>query len=394
MTSPITYDQVVDWDAELRRMIERYADPLFTRPEPKHNFADMVRALMSDVPSKNSWQLSDHVGHPTAHRFEWLLNGAVWDEDLLLDAIRKHIVDEIGSPDAVLVIDDTAVIKKGDKSVGVARQYCGLTGQVENCQVMPMLTYASRHGHSFIDRELYLPESWTSDPDRMREAGVPADRGFSTKPELAITMLDRALSAGVPFGFVAGDSGYGRDPRLRAHCHDHELPYVLGVPVDLPLLDTATGRPTRPDELLKLITPDQWERRSCGQGTKGIRYYDWAAIATRVKDQTPSTGMTHTLIIRRSISKSKEIAYFLGHANAPITCLIDIAGIRWTIEEDNKTGKDLLGLDQYQVRKWTPSRRHVTICMFAQAFLVTTQSRLEKAHRLWKEATTTPTRPR
>jgi SRSO17 transposase len=309
------------------------------------------------------------------------VGGAQWDADALRDAVRDYVVAGLGCEDGVLIADDTQAIKKGVKSVGVAPQHCGATGQTENCQVMPMLTYASRHGHAFVDRELYLPRRWTDDPARCAEAGVPEDRGFATKPELVIGVLDRALNATVPFRYFAADSGYGRDPALRAWCHTREVPYVMAVPIDLPLVDPR-GRATRPDRVLAAVSPAAWERRSCGNGTKGARYYDWAAVAVTVKDQPPAAGHVHTLLIRRSVSEPAEIEYFLAHApqTTPIPELIAVAGMRWKIEENNEQGKDLLGLDQYQVRKWTPWHRHVTSCMLAHAFLAVTRAQLEKEH--------------
>ena len=375
MDYDVSYDQIMGWDQDLGVLTERVAGPLFTRPEPRVTFADLVRGLLADVTRKNSWQLAEHVGHRSAHRLEWLLNGASWDSDALRDEIRGYVVDNLGCDDGVLIADDTQVIKKGVKSVGVAPQHCGATGQTENCQVMPMLTYASDRGHAFIDRELYLPRCWTDDPARCAQAGVPAERGFLTKPQLVIGMLERAWAAGVPFRYFAADAGYGRDPALRAWCHTHDVPYVMAVPVDLPLVD-ARGRPTRPDQVLAAVSSALWERRSCGQGTKGERFYDWAAVAVTVKDQPPSDGHVHTLLVRRSVSKPTEIEFFLAHAPelTPVPQLIAVAGLRWKIEENNEQGKDLLGLGEYQVRKWTPWHRHVTCCMFAHAFLAVTRA--------------------
>src|SRR6185369_8946386 len=179
--------------------------------------------LLADVKRKNSWQIAEYVGHPSRHRLELLLNGAVWDADVLRDEVRSYVLAHLGDADAALVLDDTQVLKKGVKSVGVAPQHCGLTGQTENCQVLPMLSYASERGHAFIDRALYLPRRWTDDPPRCAQAGVPAERGFRTKPQLVIDMLDRALAARVPFRYFTADSGYGRDPALRARCHTAAL---------------------------------------------------------------------------------------------------------------------------------------------------------------------------
>ncbi|WP_220448456.1 IS701 family transposase [Nonomuraea diastatica] len=377
MTFVLTYDLVVSWDADLAALIERIAGPLFTRPEPRATFADLVRGLMADVPRKNSWQLADHVGHKNAYRFEWLLNGAKWDADRLRDEVRSYVIEHLGSPDGVLIADDTQAIKKGDKSVGVAPQHCGATGQIENCQVLPMLTYASDTGHAFINRRLYLPACWTDDPVRMKAAGVPEAVGFTTKPHQVIDMVEDEIAAGTPFRYFTADSGYGRDPALRAFFHRRGLRYVVAVPVDLPLID-ARGRATRPDKVFKDLGVAQWERRSCGDGSKGKRVYDWGMWQVTVKDQSPTEGFGHTLLIRRSISDLDDIEFFLAHAPAgtPAPELITIAGMRWKIEEDNEHGKDLLGLNEYQVRRWTPWYRHVTTCMLALAFLAVARAQL------------------
>ncbi len=381
--SLLSYDLVMAWDTELTALTERIGRSLFVRPEPRASFTDLVRGLLADVPRKNSWQLSDHVGHSTANRFEHLLDRAKWDVEVLRDQVRDYVVEYLGSPDAVLIADDTQAIKKGDRSVGVARQYCGATGQVENCQVMPMLTYASRAGHAFINRRLYLPESWAGDPDGRAVAGVPEHVAFATKPHLVIEMLEEEVAAGTPCAYLTADAGYGRDPDLRAFCHRAERPiaYVMAVPVDLPVrtLDGG-GEPVGHvlDRLLALGQPLVWERRACGTGTKGIRAYDWASITVAVKDQDPAPGHAHTLLMRRSVADPGEIEFFLAHAleGTAISELIRIAGMRSKIEENNEHGKDLLGLTQYQVRKWTPWHRHVTTVMLALAFLAVTRARL------------------
>ncbi|HET6704321.1 IS701 family transposase [Amycolatopsis sp.] len=368
------------WAEDLDALTSRIAGPLFTRPEPRATFADLVRGLLADVPRKNSWQLADHMGHKNAYRFEWLLNGAKWDADLLRDEIRAYVVAHLGESDGVLIADDTQAIKKGDKSVGVAPQHCGATGQIENCQVLPMLTYASSLGHAFVNRRLYLPKGWTDDPVRLKTAGVPEKVTFETKPQQVIAMLAEELKAGTPFGWFTADSGYGRDPALRAYCHDQRLAYVMAIPVDLPLVGSR-GQATRADKAASLLKPEVFERRSCGDGTKGGRFYDWAAVAVTVKDQPPAGGMTHTLLIRRSTSDPGDVELFLCHAPAstPVPKLIAVAGMRWKIEENNEHGKDLLGLNEYQVRKWTPWHRHVTTCMLAAAFLAVTHAHQGKA---------------
>jgi SRSO17 transposase len=377
----LSYDRLVDWNAALSALTTEIAGPLFNRPEPRVTFADFVRGLLADVNRKNAWQLADHLGHANPGRIEWLLNGAAWDADALRDRVRDYVMEHLGSPDGVLIADDTQVIKQGDKSVGVARQYCGLTGQVENCQVLPMLSYASDLGHAFIDRRLYIPQVWMDDPERCARAGIPADLAFGTKPELVVEMLAAAIASGVVHKWFAADSGYGRDPKLRAFCHVSGIRYVMAIPVDLPLVDIRK-EPTRPDRILKrYLDADDFERRSCGAGSKGQRFYDWAVIKVNVKDQEPAEGFGHDMLVRRSIADPTDAEFFLVHAphETPRTEMLSVAGMRWKIEDCNGETKDLLGLDQYQVRKWTPWHRHVTTCMLAHAFLAVQASSLGKA---------------
>ena len=391
MVEIMTVEDVAGWDEDLRALTDGLGW-LFNRPEPRVTFGLMVRGLLADVAKKNSWGLAEYLGLPIPQPLEHLLGGARWDADVLRDAVRGYVLRGLADPGGALVLDDTQVIKKGVKSVGVAPQHCGLTGQTENCQVMVMLSYASRHGHAFIDRALYLPQVWTADPQRCRAARVPADVEFVTKPHLGVAMLERALAdAALVFSWFVADSGYGRDPVLRQFCHDNQLSYVLAVPVDLPLLDVY-GKPLRPDLVLADTPNTAWERRSAGDGSKGKRFYDWAAHTVTIKDQPAAKGHEHTLLIRRATTPKVttkhpegiyEVEYFLVHARTGtrIPAMIGAAGLRWNIEDDNKTGKDLLGLDQYQVRNWTPWHRHVSICMLAHAFLAVTRAGLGKDHR-------------
>lgn len=369
---------------------------MFTRPEPRVRFGEFVRGLAADVPRKNGWGLADHAGHRSPGLFQKFPSEAKWDADVLRDQVSALVVGGLGNAGAVLVVDDTQALKKGTKSVGVAAQYYGLTGDTRNCQTMVMLTYAAEHGHAFIDRELYLPAEWAGDAGRRKGAGVPVDREFATKPQLATRMLERAVARGVPFSWIAADSGYGKDPALRAWCHEHGLGYVMAVPRSLPLVGVY-GEATRADRVHGALPAGVWERRSQGGGAKGDRVHDWAAVAVVVKDQAPGTGFEHVLLVRKTREpttdkggKSRyEFAYFLAHApvGTPVSELVRIAGQRWRIEENNSQGKDLFGLDQYQVRTWTSWHRHVTSSMLVLAFFSVKRAELGKDQQPPKEAT-------
>lgn len=372
--------QLSEWDRELRSLLGRVGH-LFSRPEPREVFKDLVEGLLSDLEKKNGWTLAQRAGHTHPGRMQSFLCRGAWSAVELEAEVRRYVVQELGSAEAVLIVDDTQIVKKGRRSVGVAPQHCGATNQTENCQVAVMLTYASAAGHAFIGHRLYLPARWSDDPARCAAAGVPAGVGFATKPQQAVQLLGEAIEAQVPFGWAAMDGGYGQYATVRHWCRDRSLRYVVAVPCDLALVDVRGGT-MRADQLLAGVDAYRWERRSCGAGAKGQRFYDWACLTVRVKDEDPAPGFIHTLLIRRSISDPTEVAYFLVHApqGTPMPAMVDVAGMRWKIEENNEQGKDLIGLDQYQVRTWTAWHHYVVTCMFAHAFLVVQRARLVSAH--------------
>jgi SRSO17 transposase len=248
----------------------------FPRVEPRRRVRGFVLGLLADLPRKNCWAIAEHAGDASPDGMQHLLGRAVWDTDGMRDDLRDYVVDHLGDPGAVLVVDETGDVKKGTATVGTQRQYTGTAGRIENAQVAVYLTYAGRRGHAMIDRELYLPKSWTSDPARCIGAGVPDDVAFATKPELAQTMLARALDAGVPARWVAADEVYGADPGLRADLEAREVGYVLAIGCDR-RLPTAAG-PIRPDTLATGLPKGAWQRLSAGPGAKGHRYYDWAWV--------------------------------------------------------------------------------------------------------------------
>jgi SRSO17 transposase len=271
----------------------------------------------------------------------------------------------------VLVVDEAGFCKKGAKSVGVARQYTGTAGRIENCQVGVFLAYASPAGHALVDRELYLPRCWTDNLARCAEAGVPDQVAFRTKPQLAQAMLERAVTAGVPAGWVTGDTIYGGDRRLRIWLEEQAVAYVLAVKRTEPLWTwTARGPGQVPAErLLTQVPAEQWLRISAGQGSKGRRLYDWTRVALYRYGWPAGVGLW--LLARRSIDDPTELAFYacFGPASTPLVELVRVAGVRWAVEETFQQAKGEVGLDHYQVRRWTAWYRHITLVLLAHAFL-------------------------
>src|ERR671928_974256 len=216
------------WSGELDALAARIA-PRFSRAEPRRRALAYLRGLLLPLERKNGWQLAEAAGDATPDGVQDFLSRMHWDADAVRDDLRAYVVDHLGDPEAVLVLDETGFLKKGDKSAGVQRQYSGTAGRIENCQVGVFLGYASRHGQALIDRALYLPKGWTGDAARRAAAGIPDAVGFATKPKLGLAMLDRALEAGVPFAWVAGDCVYGADHRLRRRLEARRRGYVLAV---------------------------------------------------------------------------------------------------------------------------------------------------------------------
>jgi len=329
-----------------------------------------VLGLLADLPRKNCWTIAEHAGDPSPDGMQHLLARAVWDHDAVRDEVRAYVVEHLGDPEAVLVVDETGDLKKGTGTVGVKRQYTGTAGRIENAQVAVYLVYASSAGHALIDRDLYLPRSWIDDPARCQDVGVPNQVGFATKPALAKAMICRALDAGVPAAWVAGDEVYGANPALRAELEARGVGYVLAVACDHPV--RAGGASQRADALLRRIPARAWQCVSAGKGAKGHRYYDWAFL--RLDHDGPAPGGQagqHWLMIRRH-QRTGELAFYrcFTPRPVPLSTLVHVAGIRWTVEERFQTGKGLVGLDQHQVRRWRSWYRWVTLAMLAHAFLV------------------------
>ncbi len=338
----------------------------FARHEPLRHAGGLMLGMLSTLEKKNCWTIAEYLGEVSPDSLQHLLARAAWDADAVRDDLRGYVVDAFGDKDAVLIWDETGDLKKGNHSVGVQRQYTGTAGRIENSQVAVYLTYATRRGHAFIDRSLYLPVAWTEHAQRRHDAGVPADVEFATKPALAVQMLDRAVAAGVSASWVAGDEVYGADPQLRAAVRGHGLGYVLMIASNRHV-NTGSGR-RRVNEIAAKTPRAAWQTYSAGAGSKGPRNYDWAWHRLLPEDEGGKGH--HSLLIRRN-NKTGELAYLLCFSprRVPLKALIRVAGQRWRIEENFQAAKGLTGLDQHQVRRWVSWQRWTVLAMFAHAFL-------------------------
>jgi len=370
---------VLGWRAELAELQERLGE-LFGRADARRQANLYLEGLLSAVERKNGWQLAEQIGDARPWRTQRVLSRTLWAADAARDLCREYVVEHLGAADGVLGIDETGFLKKGSKSAGVARQYSGTAGRIENCQIGVFLAYASGRGHALIDRELYLPQDWAEDGARRATAGIPRAVSFATKPQLAQRMIARAIAAGVPFAWVVGDEVYGSDRRLRLFLEQHERPFILTVRSNEKLWSVLAGRlgqQTAAD--LAAALPDAaWHRLSAGAGAKGERLYDWARVRLARLQAPP---WDHWLLIRRSHSKPEKCAYYVVFAPAetPLAALARVAGRRWTIEECFEAGKQEVGLGDYEIRSWQGWYRHITLALLALAFLAALRAKLNRA---------------
>ena len=340
----------------------------FRRAEVRTRVGRYLHGLLASVERKNGWQMAEELGEANAHGVQRLLEEADWDEEAVRDELRRYVIEQLGEPEGILVVDETGFVKKGKKSAGVARQYSGTAGRRENSQVGVFLSYASAKGAAFIDRALYLPEEWTQDRVRCREAGIPDEVAFATKGELAQQMLARAFTAEIPAEWVVADTVYGYD-ELRLWLEAQQKNYVLAVSETHQVW--VQGRP-QPVGLLAALLPDEaWVILSAGEGSKGPRLYEWAWL--QLPDETEATSeRARWVLIRRSLADHSERAYYrvYGPATTTLAEVVRVSGSRWKIEEGYEQAKGQVGLDQYEVRTWRAWYRYMTLALVAYAALV------------------------
>jgi SRSO17 transposase len=361
----VTAGQVQGWDEAFGEFFLEFSQH-FCRVETRWQARKYLRGLMAPLERRNGWTLAEQAGDATPDSMQALLCSPCFDRDAVRDAVRARLVAEIGDPGGVLVADETGFIKKGTRSAGVQRQYTGTSGKVDNCQIGVFLAYHTPHGRALIDRELYLPKSWTTDRERCRKANIGDQVQFATKPRQAQDMLQRAVDAGVPFAWFTADEAYGQNPGLRQWCEEQDIAYVMATRKDHEVL-SGLHTTTRVDQLITRIRPGAWRRISCGDGAHGPRVYDWVSAPIRASF---AHGRRGWVLARRNITTG-ELAYYVcfGPRGTRLRTLVRTAGARWAVEEGFQIAKNEVGLDQYQVRRYDAWYAHITLAMAAAAFL-------------------------
>ena len=373
---------IAAWAGSLRQLHQRLA-PRFARPEVRQHALLYLRAILSEIPRKNGWQIAEHAREERPYGMQRLLSRAVWDQEGCRDELRALVRQALSPPPLVpasaeheplypvLVLDESGFPKRGRHSAGVAPQYCGVSGRVENCQVGVFLSYVTERGHALIDRELYLPDDWCADLPRRRAAHIPDTLSFATKPELAKRMVQRAQAAGLPIRWVVADTVYGHSSDLRNWLEEQGYAHALAVPsTEVVCVQTRAGLLLADVASIaqRALRAQDWQRLSASQGTKGERRFDWARLPLVHRGEVDGR---HWLVFRRCLDDPHELAYYLvwAPADTPLSTMVRAIGARWHIEEDLEVSKDL-GLDQYEVRSYLGWYRHITLVLLAYAFLV------------------------
>jgi SRSO17 transposase len=384
---------------ELDQFLDRFV-PLFGGEGNQAHARRFVEGLLHRGERRNAENIAEAMdGGPVRSLQAFITTGSWADQDVLAE-IRRCTLNVLADEDAVCNCDETGFPKKGDKSVGVKRQYSGTLGRIDNCQVAVFTNYSSAKGHTFIDRRLFLPEEWADDQDRRSEAGVPSGVIFRTKPELALEMVANAVGERVPFRWVGGDSIYGNSPTFVQGVREHGKLYVLDVssearvwtkePEVIPAEKRprpSRGRPhTQPlvvsrsqpvAEVVAALPASSWHRITVAEGSQGPRIYEYAEMWVWFSEEG-LPGPRERLLARRSLGQEPELKYHRAYAPAsvPLLKLTQVRAARWTIEEDIQSAKGECGLDEYETRGWVGWHHHTALSMLAVTFLVLQRARL------------------
>jgi SRSO17 transposase len=392
--------QLLALKPELDRFLDRFA-PLFGRDENEAHASRFLQGLLHGGERRNTENIAQAMTGGPVRSLQAFISTGAWPDGEVLKTMRGAVLDRLADDDAVWNSDETGFAKKGTKSVGVKRQYSGTLGRTDNCQVAVFANYCSSRGHTFMDRRLFLPEEWAGDRGRRDEAGVPPGVIFRTKPQLALEMVAGAVTEGVPFRWVGGDSVYGDSPTFVQGVRQLGKWYVLdssadarawtaepqvippedrpksrrgGRPCTQPLV---VGEARRVDEVVAALPTAAWHRLTVAEGSQGPRVYECAEVWVWFSEGG-LPGPRERLLVRRSLGQEPELKYHRSNAPAGVALLklAQVRATRWTIEEDIQSGKGECGLDEYETRGWTGWHHHTTLSLLALAFLVLQRVRL------------------
>ena len=367
----------------------------FGRKQWREHSRNYLQALLVQAGERrNAENLSEAVP-VSARGMQRFLTGSPWDDDAVVGRLQEYLAPKLGHSEAVWVLDGSDFPKQGRTSAGVARQYCGRLGKVANCQAGMFLAYVSPLGRALVDKRLYLPKSWTSDPERCAAGGVPEERrSYRSKTELALELLERAIELGhLRAGWVAADDAFGMSPSFREALAALGMRYVLDVPGSTPVwpLEPAwtspeyqgTGRPRKPrlrdgqrrtmEQRRDELPAEAWREITVAQGSQGPRSYRFSAQRVRAT-RKGKPGEEMWALYRRNLDGS-EPRYYLSNApeDTTLETLAYVGGSRWRIETEFETEKGDVGLDEYETRSWAGWHHHIAMCLLGGAFLLSLQ---------------------
>jgi SRSO17 transposase len=372
---PAELEQIEGWRDEFDRLHARLR-PHAARSRTHDQMKLHLQGVLGKAERRNGWHLAEAAGDQSPYAMQHLLSRSSWDVEGVREETRRYVREGFGQIQA-RIVDESGFLKKGTKSAGVIRQYSGTAGRVENCQIGVFLAYATASECAYVDAKLYLPEAWTDDRERCREAGIPKNVEFQTKPQLALRMLERAHEVDGPVPWVLGDEVYGKSEKLRKGLESWKQGYVLAVSCNLNarLAGQKAREARRVDEVVAGLGAEAWQCLSAGAGSKGPRLYDWAWL--EMESSRLPHGWKRFLLARRSLEDAKDIAYYFVFSpeTAALREVVEAAGLRWHIESGFEQAKQEVGLDEYEVRQWDGWQRFITLGLLAHAFLAVQRAR-------------------
>jgi len=349
--------------------------PAFGRKQWRERSQQYLQALLVQSQERCNAENLSEVVDASARVLQRFLTEASWDDEAVIKRLQAYLAPRLEHPEAVWAVDESGFPKQGKKSVGVKRQYCGALGKVANCQMGVFVAHVGPRGRALVDKRLFVPPEWIADPARLEEAGVPKEaRVQKTKPQLALALLQEAMTrAHLHADWVTGDDEYGRSPDFRAGVEALGLLYVLEVPHIQPVWSLCGTQCSSVGERASALSVDAWQPLTVAEGEQGPRTYVFAS--ERVRESCEGKPGKMTWLLHRKNLDGSEARYYFSNApsSTPLPTLARVSAARWPIETEFEAGKSHVGMDEYEVRSWAGWNHHITMCLLANAFLLTLQ---------------------